>query len=89
MVSFYLKYQKVHVSRQILCCRGEMFGEGGYIRLRRDDTAKCGIDNTPEIGLKCKGDGFSENYVCGQCGLLFAPSYPIGAMTSAHISPPY
>jgi len=67
---------------------GEMFGEGGYIRLRRDDTAKCGIDNTPAIGLKCKGDGFAEDYVCGMCGLLFAPSYPIGAMTSAHISPP-
>lgn len=67
---------------------GEMFGEGGYIRLRRDDTAKCGIDNTPAIGLKCKGDGFAEDYVCGQCGLLFAPSYPIGAMTSANISPP-
>jgi len=66
---------------------GESWGEGGFIRLRRDDSAKCGIDSTPAIGLKCKGDGFAQDKVCGMCGLLFAPSYPIGAMTSAHIEP--
>jgi len=66
---------------------GETWGEGGFIRLRRDSVAKCGIDKTPAIGLKCKGDGFPQDKVCGQCGLLFAPSYPIGAATSAHIAP--
>ena len=67
--------------------RGETWGENGYIRLRRESSVQCGIDNTPAMGLKCKDDGFTEQKVCGQCGMLFAPSYPIGAMTSAHILP--
>jgi len=66
---------------------GETWGENGYIRLRRESSVQCGIDNTPAMGLKCKDDGFTEQKVCGQCGMLFAPSYPIGAMTSAHILP--
>ena len=49
--------------------------------------APCGIDSTPELGLKCQGDGFNQDKACGMCGLLFAANYPIGAMTSAHIAP--
>jgi len=68
---------------------GESFGEAGIIRLRMEmgEETKCGLDSTPAMGVKCKGDGFAVDKVCGQCGLLFTPSYPIGADTSSHISP--
>jgi len=65
------------------------FGENGYIRVKMDlgSDPPCGIDSTPSIGVACKGDGFNKQKVCGRCGILFAPSYPIGAMSSAHILP--
>jgi len=67
----------------------ESFGERGYIRIKMDfgSEAQCGIDATPSMGIACKGDGFNKQKVCGRCGILFSPSYPIGAMSSAHILP--
>lgn len=52
------------------------FGEHGYIRLKRDDVAQCGTDNTPADGVACAPYPSSQN-VCGQCGILFDTSFPI------------
>ena len=56
---------------------GSDWGEKGYIRLRRTATDECGMDPVPQDGTGCAGDG--PQYVCGECGVLFDVSYPIGA----------
>ena len=62
-----------------MCPRGSRWGEDGYIRLRRDATAQCGTDSTPMDGTACSGGpGSDEQHVCGQCGVLFDVSFPIG-----------
>merc|ERR1712154_690352 len=59
---------------------GPNWGEGGYIRLQRQATAQCGTDSTPMDGTACVGGpGNDEQHVCGQCGVLFDVSYPLGA----------
>merc|ERR1712241_1049130 len=59
---------------------GTGWGEGGYIRLQRQAEAQCGVDSTPMSGTACvDGPGNDEQYVCGQCGVLFDMSYPLGA----------
>merc|ERR1711945_82063 len=59
---------------------GAGWGEDGYIRLRRDATAQCGTDSSPMDGTACAGGpGSDEQHVCGQCGVLFDTSYPLGA----------
>jgi len=59
---------------------GPSWGEGGYIRLQRQAEAQCGVDSTPMSGTACVGGpGNDEQYVCGQCGVLFDVSYPLGA----------
>jgi len=59
---------------------GTGWGEGGYIRLARDAEAQCGTDSTPMDGTACVGGpGNDEQHVCGQCGVLFDVSYPLGA----------
>jgi len=59
---------------------GAGWGEGGYIRLARDAAAQCGTDSTPMDGTACVGGpGNDEQHVCGQCGVLFDVSWPLGA----------
>jgi len=59
---------------------GPSWGEGGYIRLQRQSTAQCGTDSRPLDGTACVGGpGNDEQHVCGQCGVLFDTSYPLGA----------
>jgi len=59
---------------------GSSWGEGGYIRLQRQAKAECGINSTPMDGTACVGGpGNDEQTVCGQCGILFDVSYPLGA----------
>ena len=59
---------------------GTGWGEDGYIRLRRDSEAQCGTDSSPMDGTACvDGPGNDEQHVCGQCGVLFDTSYPLGA----------
>ena len=55
------------------------YGEDGYIRLKRDpvDDTPCGVDETPQDGTGCDGDG--TQYPCGTCGVVFDASYPTGA----------
>eukprot|EP00928_Gymnodinium_smaydae_P034458 TRINITY_DN24409_c1_g1_i1.p1 TRINITY_DN24409_c1_g1~~TRINITY_DN24409_c1_g1_i1.p1 ORF type:complete len:411 (-),score=61.41 TRINITY_DN24409_c1_g1_i1:593-1753(-) len=55
-----------------------LFGENGYIRLRRYDEEPCGIDLDPEVGSACEGDT-APRVVCGECGILSDSSYPTGA----------
>merc|ERR1712172_346234 len=53
---------------------------GGYIRLARDAEAQCGTDSTPMDSTACVGGpGNDEQHVCGQCGVLFDVSWPLGA----------
>merc|ERR1712215_316607 len=59
---------------------GSGWGEDGYIRLQRQSTAQCGTDSSPMDGTACVGGpGNDEQHVCGQCGVLFDVSYPLGA----------
>ena len=58
---------------------GPNWGEDGYIRLQRQAAAQCGTDSAPMDGTACVGGpGNDEQHVCGQCGVLFDVSYPLG-----------
>jgi len=52
------------------------WGEEGYIRLKRQDPAPCGIDINPSDGDGCTG-GPPTVDVCGTCGILFDTLYPV------------
>merc|ERR1719190_116285 len=59
---------------------GSSWGEQGYIRLQRDDEALCGTDSSPMDGTACEGGpGNDVQHVCGECGVLFDCSWPLGA----------
>merc|ERR1711935_23820 len=63
---------------------GPGWGEEGYIRLQRQSQAECGTDSSPLSGTGCMGGPDSdEQHVCGQCGILFDTSYPLGAQDFA------
>ncbi|KAJ1453439.1 hypothetical protein M885DRAFT_524366 [Pelagophyceae sp. CCMP2097] len=55
---------------------GPEWGEAGYMRLSRH--AVCADDASPRDGTGCAG-GAAVQRVCGECGLLFDASYPLGA----------
>merc|ERR1711970_1617928 len=58
----------------------ESWGENGYIRLAKQSEPSCGVDSSPLMGTGCEGGpGSDVQQVCGQCGLLFDASYPLGA----------
>jgi len=57
---------------------GPGWGDGGYIKLKRESSAVCGTDDTPLMGTGCVNDGKDVLTVCGQCGILFDVCYPIG-----------
>jgi C1A family cysteine protease len=59
---------------------GSSWGEAGYIRFPREESAKdvkCEIDYHPEDGSGCTG-GPSQIVVCGFCGMYSDSSYPVG-----------
>mmetsp|Transcript_18248 Transcript_18248/g.40346 ORF Transcript_18248/g.40346 Transcript_18248/m.40346 type:complete len:386 (-) Transcript_18248:163-1320(-) len=60
---------------------GERWGEAGYIRIARSDSATepCGTDVAPELGFSCKPYP-SKITVCGHCGILSDSSYPVGVV---------
>jgi cathepsin L len=52
------------------------YGEHGYIRVLKTDTAQCGWDVNPQDGTGCSG-GPPQLWTCGMCGIVFDTSYPI------------
>ena len=50
----------------------------GYIKLRRNSDAQCGTDHHPMDGMACVDGGVETVHVCGTCGVLSSPSYPVG-----------
>jgi len=52
------------------------WGENGYIRIAKSDNVTCGLDTNPGDGDGCK-NGPASVQVCGPCGLLYDPVYPI------------
>jgi len=52
------------------------WGEEGFIRIKRRSDPPCGMDIHPEDGTACK-DGPKQVEVCGTCGVLFDPLYPV------------
>lgn len=57
---------------------GTTWGEAGYMKLFRHTTDYCGIDIYPSDGTGCTG-GPSTVKVCGDCGVVYDVSYPVGA----------
>ena len=58
----------------------DAWGENGYIRLAKQAQPECGMDSSPLMGTGCEGGpGNDVQHVCGQCGMLFDASYPLGA----------
>lgn len=54
---------------------GHRWGEGGRIRLLRDEEQRCGWDRQAQKGTACKGDP-SRVRVCGMCGILYDSVVP-------------
>ena len=50
----------------------------GYIKLKRNAEAQCGTDYHPMKGMACVDGGVESVQVCGTCGILSSPSYPLG-----------
>lgn len=57
---------------------GTSWGEGGYIRLRRQSTPQCAIDSSPLDGSGCVDGGVESVEVCGTCAVVSDNSYPLG-----------
>merc|ERR1711970_993385 len=57
---------------------GASWGEGGYIRLRRQSTPQCAIDSSPLDGSGCVDGGVESVEVCGTCAVVSDNSYPLG-----------
>jgi cathepsin L len=57
---------------------GSTWGEGGYIRLRRQSTPQCAIDSSPLDGSGCVDGGVESVEVCGTCAVVSDNSYPLG-----------
>jgi len=66
------------------------WGEHGFMRLQRTSkqTKQCGTDLNPLDGDGCKG-GPPTVEVCGTCGVLFDPVYPIVAKPSDRKDKPH
>jgi cathepsin L len=56
---------------------GPLWGENGYIRIRRYDDEACAMDITPDHGSACKGETEPVK-VCGECGILSDSAYAVG-----------
>ena len=59
---------------------GTGWGENGYIRIMRENSAKdvkCAVDYNPADGSGCDG-GPSQITVCGECGMYADSSMPFG-----------
>jgi len=52
------------------------WGEDGYIKLYKSSKVVCGVDVTPLDGSGCI-NGPANVTVCGTCGILYEPAYPV------------
>lgn len=57
---------------------GTGWGEEGFMKLKRETNPPCGEDPLPLFGTGCVDDNVPIQTVCGQCGILYDTSYPIG-----------
>jgi len=55
-----------------------LWGESGYIRLKKPSVVPCGTDLTPQDGDICNG-GPTTVEVCGTCGIVYDVTYPVVA----------
>jgi len=53
-----------------------LWGENGFIRLKKNAVAPCGTDLTPQDGDICNG-GPTTVQVCGTCGIVYDVTYPV------------
>ena len=60
---------------------GSVWGDKGYFKFAREKEIHCGVDTSNDGNLAdvCNGDGQTSQKVCGMCGILYDPSFPIGA----------
>jgi len=56
---------------------GPEWGEGGYIKIQREDDLKCGTDSSPLDGIGCATQPVQNATVCGCTGILYEPVYPV------------
>ena len=76
---------------------GPLWGENGYIRLKRvdpstlDDPDKdCGMDTSPGDGVACTKDGSGNDIkppaakICGTSGILYDTTIPLGGHLMHH-----
>jgi hypothetical protein len=59
------------------------WGENGFIRLHKSDTPSCGWNVGASYQSDCYGAGPSAVWTCGQCGILFDPTFPTVAAPTA------
>jgi cathepsin L len=63
---------------------GPLWGEAGYIRLKRVGEEECGLDETPADGTACTLDPDGNEItpepqkICGNSGILFDSTIPLG-----------
>ena len=63
---------------------GPLWGEKGYIRLKRVGEQECGMDETPSHGTACTLDPDGNEIkpepqlICGNSGILFDTAIPLG-----------
>lgn len=60
---------------------GEKWGMKGYSYIKMfyfesPTEANCGTDENPKDGVGCDG-GPKTLKVCGECGILYDPTYPV------------
>ena len=71
---------------------GAAWGEGGYIRLTRQNDNATFVDLDPRDGVACepwphyKNGTFKHQYPMGESGVLFDTAYPIGVRALNHLA---
>lgn len=53
------------------------WGESGFIRLAKPAVPQCGWNVGAAHSAGCYGSGPDQVWSCGQCGVLFAPQFPV------------
>jgi len=59
------------------------WGELGFIRLLKTRVAECGWNVGAAYPSDCVGSGPSATWACGECGILFSPTFPTASPASS------